>query len=80
MSPGVPDPAKAGVSALVQSYNLALNAFALGLQAQLGIDIWTFDVFGLLAANGGSWLDSAGGLGIDPGESALTCLNVPACV
>ncbi len=79
VSPAVPDPAKALVSALVQNYNLALSAFALGLEGQLGIDIWTFDVFGLLAANSGSWLDSDGFLGIGPGESALTCLSVLAC-
>ncbi len=73
------DADKPAVSALFQNYNLALSAFASTLEGELGIEIWTYDVSGLLTANNGSWLDSTGALGIAPGESALTCLSVVAC-
>lgn len=75
VSPAVPAPLKAGVSALVSAYNEALFMDLVpSLEAALGIDIWTFSSFDLLAGIAGSKLDEFGDVGIDPGESACTVL------
>ncbi len=76
VSPGVPDPAKASVRALVEAYNDALfTELVPFLEGTLGIDVWTFSVFDLLADNASMWLDMTFTPGVDPGESAM-----PLCV
>lgn len=71
VSPSVPDSLKLAVRGLAAAYNDALvTELVPMLEFGLGVDIWTFSVFDLLADNADMWLDGDGAFGISPGESA----------